>query len=131
MSSFQVFARAMAGLTTVLGAVLLVSPESIITLFGMEQAVAASVLGRRAAMLFAGYAAMLWSVSSAPHSVARQAILRGIATFMCGLACAGVFEFVRGTAKSWLIVAASVVETVWLGWALLLLKKYSKLDKIE
>lgn len=128
MSSFHVFACTIAGLTTLLSLVLLLVPEIIITLFGMEQAVAASVMGRRAAMLFLGYSVMLWSVSNAPHSAARQSILKGIAALMLGLACAGVFEFLRGTA-TWPIVLASVGESGWAAWALWLLMKFSKVSK--
>ena len=81
MSSFRVFACATAGLTTSLSLVLLLAPELIIMLFGMEQAVSASVMGRRASMLFLGYSVMLWSVAHAPHSTARQSMICGIAAF--------------------------------------------------
>lgn len=129
LSSFRVFASTIAGLTTLLFLVLLLAPEFIISLFGMEQAVAASDMGRRAAMLFAGYTAMLWSVSNAPHSAARQSILCGITTMMLGLAFAGVFEFQRGAAK-WPIVLASVGETAWAVWAIWLFTKFGKAEKV-
>lgn len=125
MSSFRVFACATAGLTTTLSLVLLLAPELIVMLFGMEQAVAASVLGRRASMLFLGYSVMLWSVLDAPHSAARQSILYGIAVFMLGLACTGVFEFLRGAA-TWPIVLASAAELGGATWALRLHTRFSK-----
>jgi len=125
MFSYRAFSLANGALVFVLFAILLIAPEQIVALFGMEQAVSASVLGRRAAMLFLGYGILSVSSSSAEHSQARQAILLGVGSAMLGLACMGLTEYLRERA-TWPVLLAMTAEWVFAAWAYGLFLKYRK-----
>lgn len=125
MHSFRVFAIANGVLACTLFTLLLFAPEWILLLFGMQQSLSASVLGRRAAMLFLGYGILSIKASKSNHSHTRQAILLAIGTSMLGLACMGLFEYVQDHAK-WPILLAMAAELFYSAWAFFIYTKSSQ-----
>jgi len=85
--------------------ILILFPEMLFWLFGIEQSNSALFVGRRMAMLFLGLATLLWVGRNAAHSESRQAISLSIAVSMCGLAGLGVFELLQGHAGPGILLA--------------------------
>lgn len=77
---------------------LLIAPDLIYWLFGIERHATADLLARRAAMLFLGLAMFSFLGRNAPYSSLRQAVSIAMATTMAGLMLAGMYEFFVGTA---------------------------------
>ena len=87
---------AVIGLTLCL--VLLLTPEVIFMLFGIDENSSAFFIGRRAAMLFLGISVITWAGRNASHSESRQAVCLGLAISMLSLALLGAIEYLRGFA---------------------------------
>ena len=89
---------------------LLLSPNLIFVLFGIERTESAEIMSRRASMLFLGFSLICWLARAAENSSARQGIAAGLAAAMLGLAGIGLFEFVRGAVGPgvWLAIAGEV-----------------------
>ncbi|MEM1286413.1 MAG: hypothetical protein AAGH43_13595 [Pseudomonadota bacterium] len=75
---------------------LLVVPDLVHWLFALTPGDASEVIGRRAAMLFAGVAVVLFLTRDHPPSPTRRAIGWGVVAMMGGLAAIGMVEFWRG-----------------------------------
>ena len=95
-----------------LSVTLLVAPGLIWWTFGMEGGADAAVMGRRAAMLFAGLA-VICAVSR--HEGGR-AVPLGIAAAMGGLAVLGLAEWARGAVGPGIAVAVAVELALVLLW---------------
>lgn len=85
--------------------ILILFPEMLFWLFGIEQNNSALFVGLRMAMLFLGLAILLWVGKDSAHSESRQAISLSIATQMCGLAGLGAFELSQGHAGPGILLA--------------------------
>ncbi len=116
--SFRSLSTAAAVLCFLLSACLLFLPEIVYRLFAMVQTDTSDLLAKRAAMLFLGLGTVNLLIRTAPPSEARRAVSAGMAVAMAGLACMGVFEFVRGHAGPGIWFA--VVIEVAFGGAFLL-----------
>jgi hypothetical protein len=86
------------GLSVVLSIFLLIFPEVIFFLFGVEGNESAYLISRRAAMFFWGYAAIAYFSRNSQPSECRKSIAFGIALSMLGFAGLMLFEFFRGFA---------------------------------
>ena len=81
---------------TALSATLLFIPGLIFWLFNMAYEDGGVIFARRAAMLFAGLAFLVWKARALPRTAATDAIFQAFMVLMAGLACVGLFEFLRG-----------------------------------
>lgn len=95
-----------------LSVVLLLVPQVIFWLFGMETDTSGVIISRRAAMLFAGLAFLAWTVRNAPQSAATQAIFYSFAITLAGLAALGCIEFMNGNVGPGIALAV-VTETIF------------------
>ena len=86
---------------------LLLMPGLVFWLFHIP-AESAVFLSRRAAVLFLGFAILMWLVRNAENSSTRRAISLGWGTTMTALAILGTFEFIRGFVGPGIFMAAAV-----------------------
>lgn len=96
--SYKAVSIAASALCSALFACLLVAPDLIYWLFGIERHTTADLLARRAAMLFLGMAVLTFLGRNAPYSSLRQVVSVAMATTMAGLMLTGMYEFFLGTA---------------------------------
>ena len=96
MTNFKFLSWFTFSLSLVLFMFLLFFPAVVFVLFGVEGNVSAYFISRRAAMFFAGYAAISFLSRNTKPSPARQAIAMGVAVSMAGFAVLGLFEYFRG-----------------------------------
>lgn len=87
--------------------VLLVRPQIVFVLFGLESGASTIVLARRAAMLFLGLATVAWVSRDSKPNIARSAISRGMAVCLFALAGLGTLEFVLGGVSAGVFVAVA------------------------
>ncbi len=105
MINYKSTSLAAAALSATLFALLLVVPDLIFLIFGVEGSETARLMSRRAAMLFLGFALITYLGRDAQNSILRQAVCLGMAATMFGLAATGIFEFVRGFAGLGILLA--------------------------
>ncbi len=117
MFSYRNLCLALVSLTATLFAVLLIAPQWISLLFGIQGDDASAFISRRAAMLFLGYTAIAATARDAEASPARRAFLLGVAVSMGGLAVLGAAEFARGYAGPGILLAVAG-ESAFAAWAL-------------
>ena len=98
MVTFRIVSVITALITLTLCVVLLLIPELIFWLFGIEEHSSAFFIGRRAAMLFLGISVFTWVGRNAEQSESRQSICRGLSISLFTLALLGTIEFLRGYA---------------------------------
>lgn len=112
--SYKAVSFAASALYFALFACLLLSPEVIYWLFGINGHPSADLLAKRAGMLFLGLAVLSFVGRDAPPSNLRRTVVIAISTTLGGLIVIGVYEFLRGTAGAgiWCAIAG---ETVFLG----------------
>lgn len=92
--------RSLSILSTILAAtlflILLFIPNLVFWLFQIPFSESAAFLSRRAAVLFLGYAIIMWLVKDTEDSSLRKAICLGWGVALSALAVLGIFEFIRG-----------------------------------
>ena len=98
MIGFKPLSIFTAILSLILFLSLLFLPKPIFFIFQIPEFDSAFFIARRAAMLFLGIAVICWLGRDALHSPSRQSVCRGLAVAMLGLACLGIFEYLRGFA---------------------------------
>ncbi len=113
-------------ITFLLFATLLLAPQFIFILFGVEGNEAAYFLARRAAMLFLGLAFIAFLSRNAQHSVARQTISLGIACSMMGLALLGIIVLLRGFTGMGILLAVGGELFLAIGYLATWLSNQSK-----
>lgn len=106
--SFRNLAILIALLFLVLALAWMFAPQRLLEGWGIALTPSASVVGRRAAALYAGVAIMFWSARNAEPSPARSALMKGLAVSCLMLASLGVFEWAAGHATSGILVAAVI-----------------------
>lgn len=106
--SFRNLAILIALLFLVLALAWMFAPQHLLEGWGIALTPSASVVGRRAAALYAGVAIMFWSARNAEPSPARSALMKGLAVSCLMLASLGVFEWAAGHATSGILVAAVI-----------------------
>ncbi|MBN2118894.1 MAG: hypothetical protein JW730_20160 [Anaerolineales bacterium] len=87
---------------------LLFFPDSFIRDMGLTGSETTFILARRVSMLMLGFSALAMLGASAPHSVARQALVLAISINMTGFATMSVYEYVRGTVNNSILQAATI-----------------------
>ncbi len=111
--------RHMTLISTLLSALLccgmLFLPSVFFWLFGLEQDLAATVMLRRAGMLFAGVAIMLWGARRAKGTT-QVVFARGMVVMMGGLAILGLIEFLAGRVGPGAFVAIVIETALTLGF---------------
>jgi hypothetical protein len=98
------------GVMAALSVTLLLVPGLIHWLFQIDSSTGTDVMSGRAAMLFAGLAVITLQTRNAPAGPQRQSISLGIAVTMGGLACVGLYDFLRGAVGLgiWLAILAEL-----------------------
>ena len=109
--TYRTISTAVATLYATLAFVLLLSPGLVNWLFAVPGHATGDFMAKRAAMLFLGLAAIAFLSRDAAPSTARDAIAKGIAVAMIGLALASLYEFARGFAGPGICLAI-VIEIV-------------------
>lgn len=87
---------------------LLFWPALIHWMFQISSDAATDVMSRRAAMLFAGLTAVVWSARTAQQSELRQGICFGLIISLSGLAMIGLFELLSGNVGLGIFLAIAV-----------------------
>lgn len=105
MISFKCLSVCTSFVAMLLCFVLIIHPDILFMLFGIEKENAGIFIGRRTAMLFLGLSVLTWCARNTAHSNARQAICLSIALSMLGLALLGIFEYLSGTASIGILLA--------------------------
>ncbi len=105
MLTFRNLSLFTALLALTLCTLLLLAPQLVFALFGVEGNAPAYFISRRAAFLFLGYATLAFLSRDAANSVARQAIIAGVGVMMGGLAILGAAEWLRGYAGPGILLA--------------------------
>ncbi len=115
MITYRTLSISLCALFFVLGAILLLAPETVYWIFGVTSHASADVLSRRAGVLFFGLFTISFLGRSAPHSLLRQAYLVGICVIMFGLIFTGLFEFIFSNVGPgiWLAIITEAVLGVF------------------
>jgi hypothetical protein len=87
---------------------LLFFPDPFIKDMGLIGSETTFILARRVSMLMLGFSALAMLGASAPHSVARQALVLAISINMAGFAIMSIYEYVQGTVNASLLQAAAI-----------------------
>lgn len=106
---FETVGGIIAATFAALSLTLLVWPEVIHWLFQIASDPATDVMSRRAAMLFAGLATLMWQARLAEDSPLRRSLCLGVSVALAGLAILGVAELVRGAVGAGIVLAIGVV----------------------
>ncbi len=106
MINYKIVSLAASALSVVLFVLLLLVPDVIFWVFGIEGNELARLMSRRAAMLFLGLAIIAYLGRDAINSALRQAVCLGMGSLMFGLALTGIYEFSRGFAGAGILLAA-------------------------
>lgn len=121
MNNFKLLSVTTALIALTLCGVLILIPEVLFMLFGIDGHGSAFFIGRRAAMLFLGLSVLAWFIRNAGHSESRQAVCLCFSVSMLGLAILGTVEYLRGFANIGIALAvvteailASLYFKVWL-----------------
>ena len=91
----------------VLFALLLLSPASYISTYGVGADAGSMFMVRRASPIFLGFAVMLWLARDIGPSPIRNALCCGIAAAFAGIAFTGVFECMRSVASAAILIVAA------------------------
>lgn len=110
--SFRSLAIVIALLFLVLAFTWMFAPQSLLAGWGIALTPSTSVVGRRAAALYAGVAVMFWSARNAEPSPTRSALMKGLGVACSMLASLGVFELAAGHATPG-ILAAVVIDMMF------------------
>lgn len=109
--------RATLGLSLALAAVLMLVPQLIFWLFGLEPHVSAEVISRRAALLFGILALMLWALRALePQSITAKSVAKAIAAGMLALALLGLTELALGRVGFGILLAITAELGFAYGW---------------
>lgn len=110
--SFRSLAILISLLFMVLAFTWMFAPQSLLAGWGIALTPSASLVGRRAAALYAGVAVMFWSARNAEPSPARSALTKGFGVACLMLASLGVFELAAGHVAPG-ILAAVVIDVMF------------------
>lgn len=98
-------------------------PDWLLSIWGLEYSLAAGVVARRSAMLFAALGVMFYLVRNESPSTTRHALSNGFMVGCWGLAALGFGEWLNGHAGPGILLA--VVVELALGLAFLQTKRVS------
>lgn len=105
---FETVGRIIAATFAALGVTLLVWPAVIHWLFQIPSDAATDVMSRRAAMLFAGLATLMWQARLAEDSALRRSVCLSVSVALAGLAIVGLAELLRGAVGAGIFLAIAV-----------------------
>lgn len=109
---------ATAALLALLGVSWLLAPETMLSLWGAQGDPITTYMARRYAVLFFGYAVILWLSRTAPASPARDAILAGTTVVAGVMAIVSLFGVLTGTVgpAAWIAVVIEVALATSFGY---------------
>ena len=106
--SFERLCTVTAVIWAALALTLLLWPAVIHWLFAIGSDDATDVMSRRAGVLFAGLATIVWVARTAADCALRRSICLGFAVAMGGMACLGLIEYLRDSVSIGIWVAIIV-----------------------
>lgn len=104
--TFQVIARLVVLVCSVLFVIFLFAPQAYSPLYGVETNTSAQFMTQRAASMFLAPMIILWAASSAPRSALRDAVALGFAALFAGVCITGVIAWMQGIATPMILMAA-------------------------
>ena len=107
MLDYKTVSLVMALITICLCLLLMIIPEFIFWLFGIEGGHSAAFIARRAGILFLGLSAMSYLGRKAAPSELRQAISLGMVILLASMAVLGLWEWGRGYAGHGILLAVA------------------------
>ncbi len=109
---------ATAALLALLGVSWLLAPETMLSLWGAQGDQITIYMARRYAVLFFGYAVILWLSRTAPATPARDAILAGATVVAAAMALVSLFGVLTGTVgpAAWIAVVIEVALAASFGY---------------
>lgn len=105
---FETVGGIIAATFAALSGALLVWPAVIHWLFQIASDPATDVMSRRAAMLFAGLATLMWQTRLAEDSPLRRSVCLSVSVALAGLAIVGLAELLRGAVGAGIFLAIAV-----------------------
>lgn len=106
--SFRTLSIFTAGLCLVLTLVWGVMPDWLLAAWDIEYSLAAGLMARRTAVLFAALGVIFFLVRNEAPSTARNALSNGFVVGCCGLATLGFGEWLNGHAGPGILLAVGV-----------------------
>lgn len=103
-------------LSITLCAALLLFPDLIYWVFGIDGDDTSDFISRRAAMLFSALAIIAFFSRAEAHSKMRQIVCASFCVFLAALSVLGAFEFIRGFAGPGIWLAIIVELALALGY---------------
>lgn len=107
MLDYKTVSLVMALITICLSLLLMIIPEFIFWLFGIEGGSSAEFIARRAGILFLGLSAMSYLGRRAAPSELRQAMSLGMTILLASMAVLGLWEWGRGFAGRGILLAVA------------------------
>ena len=108
---FRSLALLSAFICAVLCLGLLSAPGLFADIFGLGPSVAGEVMARRAGVLFAPLALILWTIRDLPNETLRREFASAVLVMMAGLAVLGTAEWAAGRVGPGIFLAVGI-ETV-------------------
>ena len=115
MNGFRILSIITSSIAFVLFSGLLVLPEPIFLLFGIEGNDSAYIVARRTAMLFLGLSLLSFLNRNSENSPERQAHILSLFVIMFGLVILGLIELYRGAVGPGILLAVvtELILSVW------------------
>ena len=122
MNLFKTVATATAILFAYLAFQMFFMSASFIIDMGLEPSETTEILARRVAMFMIGLSILMFASRNFPNSDARQVICLAAGLTLFGLACMGVYEYVRGTVNNSIFIAISIETMLWISYAVIIIR---------
>jgi hypothetical protein len=106
--SFRTLSTLTAALCLLLALAWGVMPDRLLATWDIEYSLAAGLIARRIAVLFAALGVMFYLVRNQPPSATRQALTNGFVVGCWGLATLGFGEWLNGHAGPGILIAVGV-----------------------
>ncbi|MCF6326546.1 MAG: hypothetical protein L3J21_04540 [Devosiaceae bacterium] len=122
--TFKFLASAGAFIAAILTLLYGLAPNSVYAIFSIDSGgPTGDFISRRAAVLFLGYAVLMWGLRNAPPSAERRAVCLAAVVMTGGLALLGIGEVLRGFAGPYTWVPIVLELLLMSGFARLLIRR--------
>lgn len=127
---FKILSAFTAVLFAYLFLTLLLNSENFLLDLGLQASEGAMILARRASMFMLGISVLMFNSINLPHSRARQNICLATGISMLGMSFMGIYELVRGSVNSSILVAIIIETLLWISFGIIYLKN-SRSNKLQ
>jgi hypothetical protein len=122
MNFYKIVSIASAVLFVFLFVQLFFIPVTFVTDLGLQASETSTVLARRTAMFMLGMAVLMFGARNIPNSKERQIICLATGSTLLGLACMGIYEFMRGTVNNSIFIAIGIETLLWVSFLIITIK---------